>query len=328
MAQATPHSLLVPVCRVYMIAKFASYLRYELNRSEHTVNAYVSDLLDFSKSLHVPRGEMNPADVETDDIRSWIAERTASGLSPFSIRRGIQSLKAFYKFLMRRGIVSHDPTAGIVPARAPKPLPYAIPDQSMDEYFSLPKASSLKSIRNRLIVEMLYGLGLRRAEIVSVNDSDVDFSQKTIRIHGKRRKIRILPLPSKLADNIREYMRLRSDNTLRDPSDPLRPLFSIKGKRISPALVYSIITSELKDLGVKKTNPHILRHSFATTMLNHGADMNSLKEMLGHSSLSSTQIYTHLSFNQMKEAYDHAHPRNHDASPRLPDSGSDDGNRD
>lgn len=295
-----------------MIAKFTSYLRYELNRSEHTVNAYTSDLRDFANSMHVSPEKFNPADVETDDIRSWIAERTAAGMSPFSIRRGIQSLKALYKFLLRRGLVSRDPTAGIVLARAPKPLPYAIPDRSMDEYFSLPKVTGLKNIRNRLIVEMLYGLGLRRAEVVSINDADVDFSQKTIRIHGKRRKVRILPLPDELAENIREWQRIRPDNSLRYASDSLRPLFSQSGRRISDSLVYRIVTSELETLGVKKTNPHILRHSFATTMLNHNAEMNSLKEMLGHSSLSSTQIYTHLSFNQMKEAYDLAHPRNHD----------------
>lgn len=163
------------------------------------------------------------------------------------------------------------------------------------------------SLRNLLVVDILYTLGIRRAELIAISDPDINFTSGEIKITGKRSKQRIIPVPQKLLDKIAGWQKLR-DSLWQDLPDP-RPLIAVKGKRITPQQVYNIVKKELSCSSAKKRSPHALRHSFATAMLNGGADINSVKEFLGHASLSTTQIYTHISFNEMKKAYSSAHPR-------------------
>ncbi|MDE6577949.1 MAG: tyrosine-type recombinase/integrase [Muribaculaceae bacterium] len=299
-----------------IIDDFSSYLLYELNRSPLTVEAYERDITRFAEWVSSDPGNFDPAATTPADIRAWIASLAREGQTARTLRRKAQSLRAFYKFLRKRSFVEENPTRDISLPKLPKPLPDHVRMEEIEKILADDEAliheaadgeDIEEELRNYLIIETLYTLGIRRAELIALNDRDISFSAAEMKVTGKRSKQRIVPVPQKLLDTIRRWQQLR--DSIWNDLPPDSPLFVVKGKRISPSQVYTIVKKELSSSSARHKSPHALRHSFATAMLNEGADLNSVKEFLGHSSLSTTQIYTHISFAEMKKAYLNAHPR-------------------
>lgn len=300
-----------------LIDNFLTYLRLELNRSALTVEAYGRDLRQFMGWLTCFNpSRFHPQDISLSDIRAWLASLAREGVTPRSLRRKAQSLRAFFKYLLKSGIITNNPTADLTLPKLPKHLPDHIRPEEVEgvlnmEENELEEENDLenleKEIRSHLIIELLYSLGLRRAELISISDPDISDTASEIKITGKRSKQRIVPVPELLMQHIRRWQKLR-DSLWQDLESP-RPLFVVKGKRITPSQVYTVVKNALSETSARRKSPHALRHSFATAMLNEGADLNSVKEFLGHASLATTQIYTHISFSEMKKAYENAHPR-------------------
>lgn len=297
-----------------MTDEFTTYLRHELNRSQLTVEAYERDISQFVDWLTGGNpASFSPSTVTTSDIRAWIASLSREGNTPRTLRRKAQSLRAFFRFLLKKGDISDNPTSNLTLPKIPHTLPDIVRTDELENI--LAEKETLQSLsedreydlRSLLVTEILYTLGLRRAELIALNDRDITFDPGEIKVTGKRAKQRVVPAPMKLLQYIKEWQTLR--DSLWPALDEPKPLIVVKGKRISPSQVYSIVKASLAGSSSRKKSPHALRHSFATAMLNEGADLNSVKEFLGHSSLSTTQIYTHVSFAEMRKAYDSAHPR-------------------
>ena len=311
------------------IDRFISYLRYELNRAQLTVEAYERDLRQFSDWITANnKTQFRPKDITTSDVRAWLASLARDGVSPRSIRRKVQSLRAFFKYLLRKQVISSDPTSEITLPKIPKQLPDFVRQEEVEGVLRLEERAIERNdndadledeLRNHLIIELLYSLGIRRAELIAISDNDISFSSGEIKITGKRSKQRIVPVPELLLQHIRRWQQMR-DRLWPDTEIP-KPLIMINGERITPIQVYQIVNKELASTSARKKSPHALRHTFATTMLNEGADINTVKEFLGHASLATTQIYTHISFAEMRKAYQNAHPRlRNTPNPTNPDN--------
>lgn len=302
-----------------MISDFISYLRYELNHSVLTCEAYERDLRQFSEWL-APKDLNNPdfSSLTQSDVRAWLASISRKNLTPRTIRRKAQSIRAFFRYLMKKGIITSNPTTDLILPKLPKPLPDVIRhneiEQVLDTLESVDEVEDIKRFQELLIVETLYTLGIRRAELIALNDADISPSAGEIKVTGKRSKQRIVPAPSALVSKIRQWQRIR-DEEWHDLPSP-RPLFVVNGKRISAAQVYYAVKKNLANINARKKSPHALRHSFASSMLDGGADLNSVKEFLGHTSLATTQIYTHVSLAEIRKAYQTAHPRANSAKER------------
>lgn len=294
--------------------QFLSYLRHELNRSPLTVEAYGRDISQFADWLtNYNPDTLRPADITANDIRAWLASLARLSVSPRSLRRKAQSLRAFFHFLLKTKVIDSNPAKDISLPKIPKTLPDVVRADEvegilrLEEQLVADRPDDEETVRNNLIIEILYTLGIRRAELVAISDPDISPSAGEIKITGKRSKQRVVPVPEALMGKIAKWQHLR-DSLWPGLPAPV-PLFAVKGKRISPRQVYDIVRKELDGTSARRKSPHALRHSFATAMLNEGADINSVKEFLGHASLSTTQIYTHISFAEMKKAYADAHPR-------------------
>ncbi|MDE6691977.1 MAG: tyrosine-type recombinase/integrase [Muribaculaceae bacterium] len=291
-----------------MISDFLKYLELELNRSFHTVKAYGKDLREFAAFLGKDTELRDAPAISASEIRAWIADMARRGISPRSLRRKTQAARAFFRWIRKRGMISNNPAAEVQLAKIGRKLPEFVREQEMEQLLANPIPGEYPELtmRNRLIVNILYSCGIRRDELVKLNDSDIDYHAKEMRVHGKRDKTRILPLPDALIKEIREWQTVR-DSLYALPTPT--PLFCTSRGRISANTVYTIVHNYLLSTGATHKSPHSLRHTFATSMLNGGAEINSVKELLGHASLQSTQIYTHLTFSDLKKAYDNAHPR-------------------
>lgn len=288
---------------------FINYLKLELNRSDHTVEAYHTDLTQFAKWLTdgVPE-RFDARSVTTSDIRGWLATLSRQGDKPVTIRRKTQSLRAFYRFLHKRREVSANPAADIILAKTPSRLPAFVKESEMEKILTANEVDdSYDSRLEHIIISLLYATGMRRAELAGLTDADLNLRNGEVRIFGKRRKERIVPLPLQLCHEIAEWQKTR-DAENPGMSEP-RPLLAKNGKKIGAPDIYTIVKRALASTSAAKKSPHVLRHTFATGMLNNGADLNSVKEFLGHSSLATTQIYTHVSLAEMRKAYSLAHPR-------------------
>lgn len=293
-----------------MIIEFEKYLRYELNRSRHTVAAYMRDLRSFATWLTAGRLELfRPEDVTTSDIRSWLA-REAKDCTARTLRRKTQSLRAFFHWMLSRGFATSNPAADIVPAKIPNHLPEFVKESEIEEIIASP-ATDFRGQRSRFTLLMLYSTGIREEELRTLSDADIDYSLGEVRIHGKRNKQRNIPLPEELLEEIRRWQRHRDDQYPQLVSLPAgeRPLIAGPHGFLSPHTIYNIVHSALSGTSATRKSPHTLRHTFATAMLNNGSSLDSVKEFLGHESLATTQIYTHLSFAEMRRAYSSAHPR-------------------
>ena len=291
-----------------LIDSFLDYLRYERNYSNYTIEAYSKDWRQFEEYVKLNKESVFvPGDVDADLVRSWIVSLMDEKISPVSVNRKLSSLKSFFKFLMKQGSISVNPLRLITGPKTKKPLPYFVRDKEMELLLDGDGFDEdFEGVRDRLILEMLYDTGIRRSELIGIQDSDVDFGAMQIRVTGKRNKQRLIPFAEGLKNLIQAYTEVRN----REVGSESGWFFVRKnGEQLSAGIVYTIVKKKLSEIPtLAKRSPHVLRHSFATSMLNNGAELNAVKELLGHSSLASTSVYTHTTFEELKKVY-HAHPR-------------------
>lgn len=292
-----------------LIESYIEYLQYELNSSAHTVSAYISDLRQLAEFLSPGAPEdFDAATATRDDVRAWIASLGRQGEKPSSLRRKIIAVRSFYRYLRKQGVVAGNPAADIPLPRLPKPLPAFVKEEEMEslvreEDFS---TDDFRTFRDKLILEMLYTTGMRCAELTELRDSDIDAERMEIRVTGKGRKQRNIPIHSHLLSHIVRYKELRDRDY---PQRPDKFLLGMKGGAMNNSTLFNIVKIELASTSAPRKSPHVLRHTFATTLLRHGSEINSVKELLGHNSLSTTQIYTHLTLSELRSNYAGAHPR-------------------
>ena len=292
------------------IESFLKYMRYELNLSTCTVLSYKNDLLQLQQFLSPDDAEnFDPASITANDLRAWITRLSLQKDCSRTIRRKMQATRAFFKFLMKQGITHNNPAAEIELAKFKTPLPSYLRADELDELLdSGIKQDDYNAMLDRTIVMMLYETGIRRAELIDLCDADVDAQRGEMKVHGKRDKERIVPFGQELAEAITAYrsMRYKTTGITRPKRFFLRP----NGKPLYPVMVYRAVHQELASVSNGlKLSPHVLRHTFASVMLNNGAELNSVKEIMGHESLAATQVYTHITFSELKSNYKLAHPR-------------------
>lgn len=288
---------------------FISYLSNELNRSPLTIDAYIRDIHQFENWITSDKPEnFDPVSVTISDIRAWIGI-IAKKSSTATLRRKTQSLRAYFRWMLKQGIINSNPAADIILAKKGKHLPEFVRETEMEEMLTPPEISdnSLIHTRNRLIIILLYSTGIRQAELLSLHDSDISFYSAEVKVTGKRNKQRIIPLPSSLLEEIKKWQQMRNEAFPDLPSPS--PLFPGEKGALSKMQLYRIVKEALSQTSCPAKSPHVLRHTFATSMLNHGANLDAVKEMLGHTSLTTTEIYTHLTFDQLQKNYNSAHPR-------------------
>lgn len=295
---------------ITIIATFGDYLLKEKKYSYHTVNAYLSDVTSFEEFNKEHFDQENIIQVNYSQIRSWIVLLVDDGISNVSVNRKIASLKAFYKFLLRVKQIEVSPLLKHKALKASKKLQIPFSEKEVGEVLDRMKESSgFEEVRNRLVVDLFYTTGMRRAELIHLKVSDVNLSNGTIKVLGKRNKERILPMLSIVIEQFSLYVFERSRLEVVVDCDYF--FVTKKGLKMNNSFVYRLINSYFSTVSEKvKKSPHVLRHTFATHLLNNGADLNSVKELLGHSSLASTQIYVHSSLAELKKVYEDAHPRN------------------
>jgi len=288
-----------------MLQNFLDYLKLERNYSSHTIKAYQNDLTAFQEFCSHEFEVTSLAEVGYPIIRSWILSLSKKGISNLSINRKVSSLKSFFKFLQKIGEIETNPLIGHKALKVQKKIQVPFSKKEILEVMDAIQGDDFESVRNRLVIEMLYATGIRRTELLHIKVQDIDFSENVIRILGKRNKERFVPILSTMLTSIHNYLPLRNELAENDY------LFvTSKGNKMYETLVYRIINSYFSLASTKlKRSPHILRHSFATHLLNEGANLNSVKELLGHSSLASTQVYTKNSLESLKQMYNQAHPR-------------------
>ena len=291
-----------------LIDDFLNYLRYERNYSNYTIGAYSKDLDQFQRYVREHReGVFDPGEIDSDFVRSWIVCLMDEKFSPVSVNRKLSSLKSFFKFLMKQGFVSVNPLRFVTGPKTKKPLPTFVKEKDMEELLDGDGFDEdFEGVRDRLVLEMLYDTGVRRSELVGLQDTDIDYDAMLIRVTGKRNKLRLIPFAERLKNLMLAYTEVRN----REVDAGCGWFFVRKnGEQLSTGILYTIVKKRLSDIPtLAKCSPHVLRHSFATSMLNNGAELNAVKELLGHSSLASTSIYTHTTFEELKKVY-HAHPR-------------------
>ena len=294
-----------------MIRKFLDYITIERHYSPLTVRAYEQDLKEFCSYLRVDPSVLNPGEVSDADIKDWMISLLDAGEKPRTVRRKLSSLRSFWRFMLRVGSVDKDITRAIIAPKMDKPLPVFFKESEMQRaQATLDYADDFPSMRDSLIIDMLYQTGMREAEIVGLTDGDIDLVSKEVRVFGKRRKERIVPFGDALAERIRTYQAARNEQFALTPAPEQPLLLTDKGEKATVGTVYTIVSARMGEVStLKKHSPHVLRHTFATQMLNNGADINTIKTLLGHSSLAATQVYTHTTFEQLKQAYRQAHPR-------------------
>ena len=291
------------------IPSFLAYLSLEKKYSPLTVRAYSGDLEDYARFCLEEYQISDLEKVEYGIIRSWIVQLSNSQLSNRSINRKLSSLKAYYKFLLKIGVIEISPLARHRSLKTPKKVEVPFSESEMDKVLlQIPFEDNFEGVRDRLIIELLYATGIRRSELVNLKMTQIDLSSKTIKVIGKRNKERIVPLLDSTVHFMEAYIRERND--LVEIADKAHLFLLKSGNKIYETLVYRIINKYFSLVSPKvKKSPHILRHTFATHMLNKGADLNSVKELLGHSSLASTQVYTHTSIAELKKVHGSSHPR-------------------
>lgn len=286
---------------------FLKYLRFERNYSPHTVAAYGKDISEFEEYFAGIDEGLDFCAADADVVRGWMLSLMEQRYTATSVNRKLSSLRTFYRYLLREGKVKADPCARVNGPKKKKPLPVFVREEDMNRLLDETDfASSYEGVRDRMILELFYATGIRLSELIGLETADVDLSAKTIKVTGKRNKQRIVPFGEELEQDLRQYLEARE--TVGGDS---RALFLGKeGQAVSRGTVYRIVKTNLsKVVTLKKRSPHVLRHSFATAMLNNGAELDAVKELLGHASLAATQVYTHTTFEELKKVYEQAHPR-------------------
>ena len=291
-----------------MLKAFLKYLRYERNYSEKTVLSYGTDLRKFEEYFKGLDEGIDFLTVDPDLVRGWVMAMMDAGYTATSVNRKLSSLRSFYRFLLRKGLVKADPMLKVAGPKKKKPLPVFVKEADMDRLLDAADfGEGFTGIRDRMIVEMFYSTGIRLSELVGLTDADVDFSSGLIKVTGKRNKQRLIPFGEELRRDMEAYLLARDENR-----EGVCDAFFVRkgGKAMLPETVRLIVKRNLsKVVTLKKKSPHVLRHSFATSMLNRHADLEAVKELLGHESLTTTEIYTHTTFEELKKVYEQAHPR-------------------
>ena len=292
-----------------MIKAFTEYLLREKNYSPLTVKAYQADLEAFSLFIESEYDSNTINDVNYSQVRSWVVNLVESGITNRSINRKTSSLNTYYKFLLKTETITVNPLAKHKALKTSKKIQIPFSENELQSVISdLEQETDFKGLRNRLIVELFYATGIRRIELIQIKLSHIDLTGKTLKVLGKRNKERYIPLIDSVVQTTKQYLDFRND--LEIISDKEFLLLTNKGLKIYENLVYRIINDYFSKASSKvKRSPHILRHSFATHLLNQGANLNAVKELLGHTSLAATQVYTHNSIAELKEVYINAHPR-------------------
>lgn len=291
---------------------FVAYLRYERNYSEHTVLSYGGSLKAFELYCKSLDNEMTWDTVTSDVVRAWVVALLERGLTPSAVCPKLSAVKSFYRFLLKRGMASADPAYGVHAPKKAKVLPYFVGERDLD--FLLEDSNFSKTfegILERTVVSMLYATGMRAAELVALDVSDLDMKGSAVSVVGKRRKNRLIPILPELKSVLEVYLAERKDFLCRNNADHEALFISAqRGMRLTYSALRLMVRGVLSKVTLQsKRSPHVLRHSFATSMLNHSADLQSVKELLGHESLRTTAIYTHTTFEELKKLYNQAHPR-------------------
>ena len=291
-----------------MIDSFLEYLRLERNYSERTIVSYGTDLREFEVYFKKVDAEIGFATLDADVVRNWVINLMDEGRAATSVNRKLSSLRSFYRFLLKKKKVTVDPMMKVVGPKKKKPLPSFVREKDMDRLLDeLLFDESFEGRRDRTILEMFYTTGMRLSELIGLDDVDVDFSAKQIKVTGKRNKQRLIPFGEELAEDLLIYIKVRNE-AFPEGADAFFVLEN--GKRMYPMRVYRLVRRNLsKVVSLKKKSPHVLRHTFATAMLNDQAELRAVKELLGHESLATTEIYTHATFEELKKVYEQAHPR-------------------
>ena len=287
---------------------FLNYLRLERNYSERTIVSYGTDLREFEGYLEKTEAELDFTKVHADVVRNWISELMDEGRTATSVNRKLSSLRSFYRFLLRRKEITVNPMLKIVGLKKKKPLPSFVREKDMNRLLDgLSFDEGFEGCRDRTILEMFYTTGMRLSELIGLDDVDVDLSARLIKVTGKRNKQRLIPFGDELAEDLLIYIKVRNDAF----PDGVEAFFIRKnGKRMYPMQVYRIVKRNLsKVVTLKKKSPHVLRHTFATAMLNDNAELRAVQALLGHESLATTEVYTHTTFEELKKVYEQAHPR-------------------
>lgn len=292
-----------------MVNSFLKYISFEKRYSNHTVTSYQNDLRQFSGFISE---KFNTTDTEKAThlmVRSWILSLMDDGISPKSVNRKIASIRSYYKFLLRRELIEKDPTARVKLLKTPKELPsFADEQELVIELDGDSFKEGFKGSQQRVIMELLYGTGIRLSELLGLKETDIDRHDRTIKVLGKRNKERVIPISASLIQIIDDYINEKNHAFSSNPNGYL--IVNNNGGKAYPMLVYRTVKEYLNNLSsVEKKSPHTLRHTFATHLLNKGADLNAVKDLLGHSSLAATQVYTHNSLDKLKAVFDQAHPK-------------------
>lgn len=291
-------------------SKFYDYLLLEKNYSQHTVTAYLNDLGFFESFLSSEYEDDNLIAVNYNQIRSWIVSLSDDGISNASINRKVSSLKSFYKFLLKTKQIDSSPLVKHKALKSPKKIQIPFSEKELDMVLNqITYKQGFEGVRDRLIVDLFYTTGIRRTELINLKVLNIDLSNNTIKVLGKRNKERIIPILPIISGQIEIYLKERS--CIEEVKDEEYFFLLLNGVKLNDSFVYRLINYYFSNVSEKiKKSPHILRHTFATHLLNNGADINSVKELLGHSSLASTQVYTHNSLAELQKVYNNAHPRN------------------
>jgi len=291
-----------------MIEKFLNYLESERNSSALTVKSYGEDLAAFESYFKGLDDHLSWESVDSDVIRSWMESMMDKGNSAASVNRRLSALRSLYRFALARGLVKSDPAHGLRGPKKQKPLPQFVKEKEIDELMDdVEWGDGYSDLRARTLIICFYETGMRLAELIGLDDKDVDFVQRQLKVTGKRNKQRVIPFGEELETTLKDYMKIRDERVIRH-SEAL--FLTDKGERMNRNQVrYDVKKNLSKVCTLKKRTPHVLRHTFATVMLNHEAGLESVKKLLGHESLSTTEIYTHTTFEQLKKVYNQAHPR-------------------
>jgi integrase/recombinase XerC len=293
-----------------MIEQFLNYLRYERNRSTLTVQRYEEVLRTFQAYFENMDDQLSWESIDSDVIRDWMESMMDNGAMASTVNNCLSAVRSFYRFALSRKLVTKDPAHMVKGPKKEKPLPHFVRESEMDRLLDENEwdSTNIKDVRARTILILFYETGIRLAELISLDDKDMDFSLHQVKVTGKRNKQRIVPFGKELEQALQDYIRLRDEQV---PVREDQALFvTDKGKRVGRAMVSNLVRNHLARVStMKKRSPHVLRHSFATAMLNNGAGLESVKNLLGHESIATTEIYTHTTFEQLKRIYKKAHPR-------------------
>ncbi|MGQ1788005.1 MULTISPECIES: tyrosine-type recombinase/integrase [unclassified Saccharicrinis] len=290
------------------IQSFLKYLEFEKRSSQYTLKSYRCDLeqfLSFCKDNN--RHELSG--ISTKFVRSWVVKLVKDGMAPKSVSRKVTALKSFFKFQMREGLVEASPVDGVVTPKIPKRLPVFVRDSEMNHLLDdIPFANDYEGVRDKMILELFYGSGMRLSELVNLSDRNFDLKEGVVRVNGKFNKDRLIPMYKELVVLVSEYVEVRNREFGMNKAGAF--FLTGKGEKVYHKLVYRVVNKYLSLVTtLHKKSPHVLRHSFATSLLNAGADLNAIKELLGHSNLNATEVYTHNSFEKITDIYNQAHPR-------------------